>query len=429
MRKTYFARCYRREESAESIHRARTFSGARTNQSSIAPNRGALLTQNLSCGQTLLVRISDSTDWGRIAIRLEDLSGSDFAKYLSSEWGNLQRRVDSSAPFLHPDYMALWSETLGKQTCPRVIAAWSEGDLVGYAPFMETVDTLGPLSVSTLRFIGNNIGYPGDILYTDIVASEPKEPIVRAILSHVKETCKVAKWDFGYLHPRSSTGHIAKGLLGLGEVDAQFLHSQSYVTLELPPDWDIYMKSLSRNTRKAYRRRLQKLERLGDLRMCVDRDPKTTSQRVSELIRNHEKWWKGTPKEGWFGDVAVHQFLTQAAQLLARQGRYLAFTLELDGTPIGWNVGAFDRGRYFSQISSYNQVYASYSPGMILSFFLIRRLHSMNIHCVEFGPGFNQRKRSLGGQPKRFVQIQGYLGWLRRFARLRNLWARKRVSP
>lgn len=357
------------------------------------------------------------------------MSGSDFAEHLSPEWGGLQRRGNRSAPFVHPDYLALWSQTLGHETSPRVLAAWSHGDLVGYAPFMETVDALGPLPISTLRFIGNNVGYPGDILYVEIVASEPQEDVVRAILSYVKETWRVAKWDFGYLDPRSSTVIVARDLLGLRKGDAAFLPSQSYVNLELPPDWDTYMKSLSPNTRKAHRRRLRNLERLGNLRMRVDRELKMASQRVSELIRNHEKWWRGTPREDWFGDSAVHQFHAEAARLLARQGRFLAFTLELDGTPIGWSVGALDRWRYFSHMSSYDQAYASYSPGMILSLFLLRHLHSMDVHHVELGPGLNERKRSLGGRPKSFVQIHGYFGWLRRLVRLRRLWPRKRVFP
>lgn len=163
--------------------------------------------------------------------------------------------------------------------------------------------------------------------------------------------------------------------------------------------------------------------------MRVDKDPETAARRVIELVGHHEKWWRDTPKEGWWGDATVQQFYKAAARLLAHQGHYLIFTLELDGTPIGWNVGAFHSDRYFSQMSSYDRNYAAYSPGMILSFLFLRHLHSMNVRYVEFGPGFNQRKRSLGGQPTEFLRIRGYFGWLRRFVRLRRLWARRRVSP
>ncbi len=362
------------------------------------------------------------------AIRIEEFENTEAILSLSHDWEDFQGRINSCIPFVQPAYVALWSRILGKPTNPRVVTVWNNGDLIGYAPFMETVDHIGPLSVPTLKFIGNNIGYPGDILYADIVASEPREQIVRSILSHAKAAWKVTKWDLGYLHPLSPTYSIAQEVLKLGDDDVPFSSSQSYVTLELPSDWGAFIGSLSSNLRQNFRRRLRRLRERGDLQICLEQQPESASRRVSDLIRNHARWWKGTPKEGWFGDEAVHRFLTSTAQLLASQGRYLAFAMELEGTPIAWNMGAFDGRRYFEQMLSYDRTYASYSPGMILSILLIRHLLSMNVHRVELGPGFDQRKRALGGKPTTYIRIQGYAGWIRKIVKVGRAWRRRAFS-
>ncbi len=310
---------------------------------------------------------------------------------------------------------------MGEKSDPCVVVAWRDRDLAGYAPLMKTVDSLGPFSVSALKFIGNNIGSPGDILYADILAEEPQKQITEAILSHVKSNWHVTKWDFGYLDPRSSTYAVARDLLGMPGDAARLLKHQYYISLWLPASWDAYLMTLSRKARKNFYRGWRGLGEIGELRIRVDKDSETVSRRVAELIQNHAMWWQGTSKEGWFGDESVHRFLIEGAGLLARLGQYLAFTMELDKTPIAWSVGPFDDQRYIEHLVSYDRTFASHSPGIILSILLMRNLLSTDIHQFELGPGFDRYKRSLGGKPTTYIHLQGYLGWLRHVVKFRKL--------
>lgn len=364
----------------------------------------------------------------QLAIRLEEVKSVDEILSLEPDWEGLVGAGGRCAPFVQPAYVALWLKVLGKVAEPRAITAWKGRSLIGYAPFMLTTDNFGPFSVATLKFIGNNTGLPGDVLYGDIVAPEPPEEVVRAILSHVRAKWELAKWDLGFLHPSSPTNRHAREILNLGEDDARFLQAQPYVRLDLPSDWDAYVRGLTRNTRQSFRRQVRKLEDLGSVQTRVDREPERVSLRVRELMGNHERYWKGTPKEGWFGDEEVHRFLASAAKLLAGRGQFIAFTLELDSTPIAWNVGAFDGSRYFEQMLSFDRSHAALSPGMVLSVSLIRQLLRAGGSCVELGPGFDQRKQRLGGVPTDYPRLEGYLGWARWIARFRRLWIRRSMS-
>lgn len=309
-----------------------------------------------------------------------------------------------------------------------MVVAWGNGDLLGYAPFMETIESLGPWTIPVLRFIGNNIGYPGDILYADIVAASPEVPVLEAILHHVRASWRVSKWDLGFLNPRSASFGIACRVLTLDAHTVRVLPHQDYVTLQSPDTWEAFLGGVSPKARNNFRRSLRQLEAQGVLLMKIDRDSSGASRRVEELIRNHERWWTGTKRNEWFGGAAARRFLVQAAGLLGEQNRYLAFTLELDGTPIAWSAGAFDRGRYYEQIVSYDHTHSSASPGMILSFLLVRELLSRKVRRVELGPGLDRRKRSLGGVAAPFVRTQDYVGWVRRAVRIWRRWTGRRRS-
>ncbi len=352
-------------------------------------------------------------------MRIEELEVSHFVDSIVPEWDIFQRVAEPHHPSLHPRYVALWLERLGASTESHLVTAWEKDELVGYAPFMETVDSFGPFGVSTLRFVGNNIGFPGDIMYADIFAKDPRKEVVQSLLSYAKDEWSVAKWNLGFMPPNSATGKIASEMFGLKEGDPSF-QSKQYVTLDLPSSLEAYLGALSPSFRRNYKRRLRRLKEQGNLQFRVDKDPSRVALRMREMMQNHLRWWKGTEREKWFGDERMREFLVSAAELLATQGQSIFFTLELDGNPISWNVGALDHERYFEQLISYDQDYASFSPGMLLSIDLLRHLLSLGIRRIELGPGFNERKRALGGKASTYLQIEGYVSpppWMARFWR------------
>lgn len=360
-----------------------------------------------------------------MAIHIQEWNDMESGDFPTPAWSALLERTQPRTPFSEPSYLALWCRMLGGEAKLRVITASRGGDLIGCAPFMVTVDPVGPVSLSTLKFLGNNIGYPGDVLYTDITATEPRADIVRAMLLYAKAQLKASRWDFGYLHPHSPTFRVAREMLGLSGPDS--VSSQPYVTLTLPSDERAYIRSLSLNVRQNYKRRSNKLAKIGPTHLSVDSKPDAVRRRIEELIRNHLRWWAGTPKESWFGDGRVHRFMASAAELLAGRGQYLVSTLECGGTPIAWSAGAFDQNTYFEQYVGYDRSFSECSPGMLVSVALAGHLMSQDVHRVELGPGFDERKRGLGGTPQEYARVQGYPGWVRRVAELSRVWSGRRA--
>lgn len=364
--------------------------------------------------------------------RLAGFSVDEFAvdeapRVLGTQWDDFRERVDGWTPYHEPWHLALWERTLGRSrggAC-RIVAAWDgAGRLAAFAPLMRIRDRAGPLPISTLKFIGNNVGYPGDIMHGQVYAPAPELAAVQATLAHAASSWRLRKWDLGYLPPASPTRQAASGVLRDGLVDARFLRHTPFASLDLPGDWDRYLASLSHNTRHTYRRHRKRLEAKGGLEVVVEDRPEGARRRVEELLRNHERWLSGTERAGWFGDAAVKAFLVSSAELLAQHRSFLASVLELDGSPIAWDVGPIFRRTYFDYLTSYDREYGADSPGLVLALEFFRTLIGRGYRRIDLGPGFGQRKRGLGGTEEPYPRVLGYVGWMGRLARARRRFQR-----
>ena len=161
----------------------------------------------------------------------------------------------------------------------------------------------------------------------------------------------------------------------------------------------------------------------------IARDPDLVRRTVRELVLNHHRWWDGTNRGGWFGDDRVERYLEEAAVLLARQGTFLGFALEVDGEAIAWNAGAFDGTRYFEQIISYDRARTDYSPGMLLENLVVKALIDLHAQGIELGPGFTELKHEIGGLPTEYGHLHGYRGWFRAIDAIHQTWVHKPVTP
>jgi len=355
-------------------------------------------------------------------LSVEEFALDEARRALPSSLERFRESVERWTPFQTPSYLALWEKSFGARNRCRIVAGWDRrGELAAYAPLMRVRGRVGPVPVSTLRFIGNNIGYPGDILHVDVLATHEDRAAVRAVLGHVASTWSLGKWDLGYLPPSSPTPHAASEILRDGFVAPDRLASVPFVSLPLPVAWDEYFASLTANTRSSYRRGLRHLEAQGPVKVVVETTPDRARRRVEELIENHLRWLTGTEKEGWFAAGDVREFLVSSSGFLAAEGQFLTSALELDGTPVAWILGAADARTFYAQISSYDRTHAEGSPGLVLGLELVRELIARGYRRVDLGPGSTLYKSRLGGVEEPHLRTLGYQGWTRRAAWAQNV--------
>src|SRR3989304_7054596 len=97
------------------------------------------------------------------SIVVEECPSNDFARFLAIEWDDFEKRAGMAFPFVHPRYVSFWWDHMGRSTSPHVVVARRSGELVGYAPLAESIDSISLLPMPVVRFMGNNIEVPGAI--------------------------------------------------------------------------------------------------------------------------------------------------------------------------------------------------------------------------------------------------------------------------
>jgi CelD/BcsL family acetyltransferase involved in cellulose biosynthesis len=203
------------------------------------------------------------------------------------------------------------------------------------------------------------------------------------------------------------------------EPDATYMH------VDLPSDWETYLVQVGRKPRQNYGRALRALEAQGEVRIATESEPASVARRVEQMIQNHDRWAKGTPREQeqWFGDAPVRRYYVEAARLLASHGRYLTFTLHLDDVPVAWITGVTDGNRYYAMMTSYDETYGSASPGFVLFMEKMHLLIERKYRYVELTTGTGYYKRALGGNPVKYSRVWGYPRlpkWVLQFERARS---------
>ncbi len=352
----------------------------------------------------------------------EELAPAEAEAQLASQREDLGEDFDRWTPVHAPACLALWERALGAASQCRIVVAWDgKGEMAAYAPLMRVRGKFGPVPVSTLRFIGNNVGYPGDILYSEVFARSKERTAVHAVLRHVAATWSPGKWELGYLPTSSRTWYAASRILGRGFAPPGSRASVPFVSVDLPDEWARYCASLASNTRRLYRSGMRRLDAQGTVRTVFETTPAAVRRRVGELIANHQRWLAGTAKEEWLGDEKVHRFHLASAQLLSEEGHFVSSTLELGGKPIAWIVGPAHRRTLYAHLSSYDRTFSEDSPGLVLGLELMRELIRRGFRRVELGPGRTLYKRRLGGTETPYLEAQGYQGWARSVAFARGL--------
>lgn len=359
---------------------------------------------------------------------MQEAGGPEALQALAPRWEELAASSHPPPLYMHPDHLRLWLDALAPDADVRVVTAWRGDRWVGFAPFMVVPERFGPLRGSSLRFVGNNVGAPGDLTYLEAWSLGRDPVIADRLLARVSARPRASVWDLGFVPPESPTAQAIRRRLGGGRDASGAEATKPFPSMDLPGAWPEYLAHLSAQSRQKFNKNRRRLEASGSIRLRTERAGEGCARVVESMIANHERWSAGTPREGWFGDRRVKDFLVAAARRLGDRGEYLAVSLELDGRPIAWHAGALSGRTHYSELISYDWSMSERSPGTVMSLQMIEPLIGLGVRRFHLGPGMDQRKTILGGVPVEYPRMRGYRGLWKAADRLAARWRRHR-SP
>jgi len=258
---------------------------------------------------------------------------------LRTAWERLSADSPRASLFSTREWCRCWAGSVGRQAEPAILLVKDEmksrglqparpferSHVVGLLP--TCIEKVGP--AKWLKFLGRERA-SGDHL--DILCSpENHQDCLSAILAYIDRCDDFHGLILGELERDSPTLAMVKEW---AEASSHpFLERERRVVpyIDLPPDLDAYLASLSSNMRYHIRRRRRGLERTAGASLRLLRDTDEVDLALADFFRLHEARWRRDGQSGLYQSQAMQRFLRDFCRKASQHGWARLYAIEHDG--------------------------------------------------------------------------------------------------
>lgn len=292
------------------------------------------------------------------------------------EWLEFVCMPDVSCGFwCDPKVVSLFSD---KDDLWRIVNVYDDDKLVAILPFKYSKSTV-PFMFGLWRLGGVNAGMMTLIDYEfAILQKYDRKAIFDNVVAEFRnhKVCDLVMAD-NWHEPRKGARNV-----------------QSTYLIDMPDSFDLWMKSLSANTRQVLRRKKRRLEKQPDNKIVMKR---FCDKNEMDLLH---KYLTTVWKNSWHGRLKRQappsiDFLESVAEY----GWVRSYVLFSGDNPIASVQGYQYNGVFMDEAPAYSDEWKRFSPGLVLNYCLMEDLFEHNRpQVVDFGFGYNQYKEMLGNR-------------------------------
>ena len=339
-------------------------------------------------------------------------------------WEDIQSQAESRSPFMSWEWHRAWADADPDAPMAEALVVRAGETVRAILPLLSRHIRFHRVPVRALTWAVGDLGCPDhlDVLATPAADVAALVPLLEAL-----------EWDVIVLSNLAPNAPAARRL-------AQAMAARGHATqrqplwvcpyLDLPGDWESYLKSVSRSRRQSLRY-MEKCLRRDHTVTVTDYDGERVAEGWRRLVTLHEQRWTDGGGLGAFRDPRVDRLHRRFTAELARRGQLWLTTLDLDGEPAAaWYGFTCDDTAYFYQ-SGRDPRWERESVGQVLLGMMIRRAMERGFKRFDLLRGEDPYKRlwTTVGQTTEEITIfrRGMRGrWLRGVAALAGVRARLR---
>jgi CelD/BcsL family acetyltransferase involved in cellulose biosynthesis len=335
---------------------------------------------------------------------------------LSAEWDELALR-GGSHPFLRPGWIGAWWEAFGTGAL-RIVTLRRDGRLVAALPLSEQGSTLRGVANAHSPWFGP-------------VAEEPElgTELARAVVGMGPSTV--------HLDQLRADDPATRALLGgLRAAGYRFLErSERSPSLPMDGTWEDYQARLGSGRRQSIRRRLRKLEAIGQPVLEVASGPWSSEALDAELAAGfaiEARGWKGRRGTAVVAQHDTARFYRSMAAWAASEGILRLMSLRAGSVRLTFSLDLEADGRHYGLKLGVDPEHRAVGPGILHTYLVIERCFADQLTSFEmlgwdepwkrsFGPEFRPRSHVVAIRP-------GAVGRLRWMGNRAVRGARRRVG-
>jgi CelD/BcsL family acetyltransferase involved in cellulose biosynthesis len=303
-------------------------------------------------------------------------------------WRKLCRQI----PFRQPDWLLPWAQDFmpaGGE--PRfVIAVDEESQLRGILPAY--------VHNKCLRMMGDQVACSD---YVNLIVDEDTMDtnIARAISIHLASAPEHHDWsriEFEAVDIADRVGQLFGRCLVETKMRLRESAPANTWVVDLSRGWEQFVASVSKNSRKVFRRRSEELKKV---RVRWVHDESDLIDFFPILIELHQKRRNALGQPGCFADARFETFLRHAAKSLLERQQLMAFSIWLDGKPIAADIGFRSADRWYCYQAGIDPEAMEHEPGKLANIMILRDAERFGIRFVDFLRGDEPYKEQLKANP------------------------------
>ncbi len=303
---------------------------------------------------------------------------------LKNLWRDHGPELRWQALFVLPAWLETWWETLHPGGDLYLRSLWEHDRLCGIAPLYikdETAWLLGSEDVCD---------------YLDLPAVAGREALTWSALLEDLSRQGVQKLELGLLRKDSAAYSGLSSLLQESQnLEASWEEKDVTFEMDLYPDWEAYLKALSKKQRHEIRRKLRKIHAAADAHFRELQGAEITPAWLQTFF---DLFVRSREDKAAFLTPAREQFFDLMIERMSREGVLRLGLLELDAKPAGMTLHFVHNGRVYLYNSGHDPDYRSISAGLMTKIFLVQRSIEQQRQVFDFLKGREIFKHRLGGK-------------------------------
>jgi CelD/BcsL family acetyltransferase involved in cellulose biosynthesis len=301
---------------------------------------------------------------------------------IEDEWRELCREGPCNAPFFRPEWIAASIRAFAPQQRLLLITVREHGRLTAVIPLLEEKIVRYGLRFIKLRGAANvQHSCRFDLIYGDC---DDVGKIVRTVWSCLRS---LPDWHVVEV-PIVPQGGAAEGLLNAAQEKGfpifRFTQRQSpYILLTRDESANDFSRfAVNAHFRQNLRRRWRKLEANGPL--TLRRLEKGDASALQQFYRLEQSGWKGRKGTAIACSKQLREFYDSVAQSAERFGYLSLYFLEQNDSVIAAQFGLTCNGCYWLLKVGYDENYAEYGPGHLMTWAVLRDCLERGLSQIDF---------------------------------------------
>ena len=288
----------------------------------------------------------------------------------------------SPSLFSGPDWHRVWFQHFGRGLRWRAVAAYRGEEMVAVAPWVERREAHLRVPFRVLSLAGN--------MYSPIATLALDGPFSHdAPCAAVMDATLAGRWDLMRLQhvpEESGAADFLRDYLRRRRVPFRQFESEANWYLQVKGSADEYLASLERYPPRYVRRRERKLAEAGRVSLVLATGGPDLDQRLDQYYRVYGASWKVRET-----DPTFHRDLARVA---ADRGWLRLGICLLNDQPIAAQLWLVRNGVAYIVKLAYDEAYGRYSPGVILTAFLMRAVIDQDrVREVDYLKGDEEYKK------------------------------------